>query len=161
TDINAGTAILDVYDVDIIGLNCATGPREMNDAVRYLCHNSTKAISVLPNAGLPQNESGRTVYKLTPQELAEYHKRFIEEYGVQLVGGCCGTTPKHIDAVVKACASLQPAVRNVKPRSATASAYTSAPLEPDGQPAVVAVEMNSTPRVVRCQMRVRGGTADA
>src|SRR5436853_1730364 len=160
TEINAALAILDVYDIDIVGFNCATGPREMNDAVRYLCHNSTKAISVLPNAGLPQNESGRTVYKLTPQELAEYHKRFIEEYGVQLVGGCCGTTPKHIDAVVKACASLQPAVRNVKPRSETASAYTSVPLELDGQPVVVAEEMNTTTRVEHFKNLVRGAKYD-
>src|SRR5215475_3837932 len=160
TDINAAAAILDVYDVDIIGLNCATGPREMNDAVRYLCHNSSKPISVLPNAGLPHNESGRTVYKLAPQELAEYHKRFIEEYGVRLVGGCCGTTPKHIDAVVKACASLQPAVRKVKPRSEAASAYTSVPLELDGQPVVVAEEMNTTTRVEHFKNLVRGAKYD-
>jgi len=160
TDINAATAILDVYDIDIIGLNCATGPKEMNDAVRHLCHNSIKPISVLPNAGLPANESGRTVYKLTPQELADYHKRFIEEYGVNLVGGCCGTTPKHIDAVVKACASLRPAVRNVKPRSEAASAYTSVPLEIDGQPVVVAEEMNTTTRVEHFKNLVRAAKYD-
>ncbi|HWY71056.1 MAG TPA: methionine synthase [Terriglobales bacterium] len=160
TDINAATAILDAYDIDIVGLNCATGPREMNDAVRYLCHNSSKPISVLPNAGLPHNEGGRTVYKLTPQELADYHKRFIEEYGVRIVGGCCGTTPMHIDAVVKACAALQPAVRNIKPRSEAASAYTSVPLELDGQPVVVAEEMNTTTRVEHFKNLVREAKYD-
>src|SRR5947207_8420667 len=74
TEIGAALTALEPFDVDIIGLNCATGPAEMNDAVRYLSVNSTKQISVLPNAGLPQNEGGRAVYKLTPQELATYHK---------------------------------------------------------------------------------------
>ncbi|PYY18666.1 MAG: methionine synthase, partial [Acidobacteria bacterium] len=160
TEINAALAILDVYDIDIVGLNCATGPREMNDAVRYLCHNTSKQISVLPNAGLPHNEGGRGVYKLTPQELADYHKRFIEEYGVHVVGGCCGTTPKHIEAVVKACAALQPAVRNIKPRSEVASAYTSIPLELDGQPVVVAEEMNTTTRVEHFKNLVRSAKYD-
>src|SRR3954451_21681277 len=160
TEIGAAQTALETYDIDIIGLNCATGPREMNDAVRYLCHNSSKPISVLPNAGLPHNESGRTVYKLTPQELADYHKRFIEEYGVHVVGGCCGTTPKHIDAVVKACATLKPAVRNVKPRSEVASAYSSVPLEIDGQPVVVAEEMNTTTRVEHFKNLVRAAKYD-
>src|SRR5438105_7961374 len=68
TEIGAALTALEAYDVEIVGLNCATGPREMNDAVRYLCHNSEKYISVLPNAGLPQNEGGRAVYKLKPEE---------------------------------------------------------------------------------------------
>jgi len=160
TEINAALAILDVYDIDIVGLNCATGPREMNDAVRYLCHNTAKQISVLPNAGLPHNEGGRGVYTLTPAELASYHKLFIEEYGVHVVGGCCGTTPKHIEAVVKSCASLQPKVRNVKSRSEAASAYTSIPLELDGQPVVVAEEMNTTTRVEHFKNLVRGAKYD-
>src|SRR5882672_7270265 len=72
TEIGAAHAALEPYDIDILGLNCATGPVEMNDAVRYLGLNSTKDVSVLPNAGLPQNEGGRAVYKLTPKELADY-----------------------------------------------------------------------------------------
>src|SRR2546423_13916598 len=112
TEIGAALTALEPFDVDIIGLNCATGPREMNDAVRYLCHNSTRQISVLPNAGLPQNEGGHAVYKLTPQELAEYHKRFIEEYGVRVVGGCCGPPPDHTQAVVEPCRNLTPAQRD-------------------------------------------------
>src|SRR5947209_9089814 len=160
TDITAALTILDAYDIDIVGLNCATGPREMNDAVRYLCHNTSKHVSVLPNAGLPHNEGGRGVYKLTPKELADYHKRFIEEYGVHVVGGCCGTTPKHIEAVVKVCAALKPAVRNVKPRSEAASAYSSVPLELDGQPVVVAEEMNTTTRVEHFKNLVREAKYD-
>src|SRR5256884_8777031 len=123
TEIGAALTALEPFDVDVIGMNCATGPHEMNDAVRYLGHNSTKHVSVLPNAGLPQNEGGHAVYKLTPQELADYHKRFIEEYGVRIVGGCCGTTPDHIRAVVEACSNLKPLARDLKPTAAASSAY--------------------------------------
>src|SRR5207248_3852506 len=124
TEIGAALTALEPFDVDVIGMNCATGPHEMNDAVRYLGHNSTKHVSVLPNAGLPQNEGGHAVYKLTPQELADYHKRFVAEYGVRVVGGCCGTTPDHIKAVVEACRNLTPAVRQVAAGAAASSAYT-------------------------------------
>ena len=102
TEIGAALTALEVYDVDAIGLNCATGPKEMNDAVRYLSVNSSKHVSVLPNAGLPQNVGGRAVYALSPQELADYHRRFVLDYGVRIVGGCCGTTPEHLKAVVEA-----------------------------------------------------------
>ena len=102
TEIGAALTALEPYDVDVIGLNCATGPAEMNEAVRYLALNSTKEVSVLPNAGLPQNEGGHAVYKLTPAELAKFHKHFVVDYGVRIVGGCCGTRPEHLKAVVEA-----------------------------------------------------------
>src|SRR6266700_2603023 len=101
TEIGAATTALELLDIDILGMNCATGPAEMNDAVRYLGANSTKDISVLPNAGLPQNEGGHAVYKLSPEELAKYHKHFAQDYGVRVVGGCCGTTPEHLKAVIE------------------------------------------------------------
>ena len=77
--------------------------------MRYPGLNSTKLISMLPNAGLPQNEGGHAVYKLSPAELAQYHKRFVTEYGVRIVGGCCGTTPEHLKAVVDAVSGVEPA----------------------------------------------------
>jgi 5-methyltetrahydrofolate--homocysteine methyltransferase len=147
TEIGAALTALEPFDVDIIGLNCATGPVEMNDAVRYLGLNSTKQISVLPNAGLPQNDGGRAVYKLTPQELAQYHKHFVQDYGVRIVGGCCGTTPEHLKAVVDAVGGVEPAKREVKPVGAASSAYTSVPLDLDPKPLIVAEEMNTTTRV--------------
>ena len=85
TEIGAALAALEPYEIDILGLNCATGPKEMNDAVRFLCHNSPKHVSVLPNAGLPQNVGGEAVYTLKPAELADYHKRFVAEYGARVV----------------------------------------------------------------------------
>src|SRR4051794_18602643 len=155
TEIGAAQTALETYDIDVIGLNCATGPHEMNDAVRFLCHNSTKHISVLPNAGLPQNEGGRAVYKLTPAELADYHHRFITEYGARIVGGCCGTTPEHIKAVVDKVANATPAKREVEAVGAAASAYTSVPLDLDPKPLIVAEEMNTTTRLETFRNLVR------
>jgi 5-methyltetrahydrofolate--homocysteine methyltransferase len=132
----------------------------MNDAVRYLSHNCTRYISILPNAGLPQNEGGHAVYKLTPQELAQHHKRFIEEYGVNVVGGCCGTTPAHICAVSEICRDLTPAQRDANPVASVASAYTSIPLEIDGQPVVIAEEMNTTTQKAHFRELVRGEKYD-
>jgi 5-methyltetrahydrofolate--homocysteine methyltransferase len=146
TEIGAALTALEPFDVDIIGMNCATGPKEMNDAVRYLSDNSPKIISVLPNAGLPRNEGGHAVYGLTPEELARYHKHFIQDLGVRIVGGCCGTTPEHIQAVVEACANLTPKPRTLKPTAAASSAYSMVPLDLDPKPLVVAEEMNTTTR---------------
>ena len=147
TEIGAALTALEPYDIDIIGLNCATGPAEMNEAVRYLGLNSTKHISVLPNAGLPQNVGGHAVYKLAPKDLADYHQHFVKDYGVRIVGGCCGTSPEHLKAVVDAVSGVEPASRDVKPVGAASSAYTSVPLDLEPKPLIVAEEMNTTTRV--------------
>src|SRR5450432_4589152 len=160
TEIGAALTALEPLDRDIIGMNCATGPAEMNDAVRYLGLNSTKEISVLPNAGLPQNEGGHAVYKLTPGELAQYHKHFVQDYGVRIVGGCCGTTPEHLKAVVDAVSGIEPAKRDVKPIAAASSAYTSVPLDLEPKPLIVAEEMNTTTRVEHFKNLVRGKKYD-
>jgi 5-methyltetrahydrofolate--homocysteine methyltransferase len=160
TEIGAALTALEPFDVEIIGLNCATGPVEMNDAVRYLGVNSTKHISVLPNAGLPQNDGGRAVYKLTPEELATYHKHFVQDYGVRIVGGCCGTTPEHLKAVVDAVSGVEPAKRDVQPTAAASSAYTSVPLDLEPKPLIVAEEMNTTTRVEHFRNLVRGKKYD-
>jgi len=160
TEIGAALTALEPYDIDVIGLNCATGPAEMNDAVRYLGLNSTKHISVLPNAGLPQNEGGHAVYKLSPEELAKYHKHFVADYGVRIVGGCCGTRPEHLKAVVDAVSGVEPAKREVKPVGAASSAYTTVPLDLEPKPLVIAEEMNTTTRVEHFRNLVRGKKYD-
>ncbi len=160
TEIGAALTALEPYDVDVIGLNCATGPVEMNDAVRYLGLNSTKHISILPNAGLPQNVGGHAVYKLTPEELAKYHKHFVADYGVRIVGGCCGTKPEHLKAVVEAVSGVEPAKREVKPVGAASSAYTSVPLDLEPKPLIVAEEMNTTTRVEHFRNLVQGKKYD-
>jgi 5-methyltetrahydrofolate--homocysteine methyltransferase len=160
SEIGAALAVLESLQPDVLGLNCATGPAEMNDAVRFLCQNSTVPVSVLPNAGLPQNEGGQAVYKLTPAELASYQRQFVVEYGVQVVGGCCGTTPEHLRAVVEAVTGVQPAARAVKPQSVAASAFSAQTLEADAQPIVIAEEMNTTTRLDYFRNMVRSGDYD-
>ena len=160
TEIGAALTALELLDCDLIGLNCATGPKEMNDAVRYLGLNSTKPISVLPNAGLPFNDRGNTVYKLTPESLAEYHKHFVHDYGVRVVGGCCGTTPEHLKAVVAAVSGVEPVKREVKAVGAASSAYTSVPLDLEPKPLIVAEEMNTTTRVEHFRNLVCGKKYD-
>jgi 5-methyltetrahydrofolate--homocysteine methyltransferase len=160
TEIGAAMTALELLDIDILGMNCATGPAEMNDAVRYLGANSSREISVLPNAGLPQNEGGHAVYKLTPAELANYHQHFVKDYGVRVVGGCCGTTPEHLAAVVEAVSGMEPAKREMKTVAAASSAYASVPLDLDPKPLIVAEEMNTTTRVEHFRNLVRGRKYD-
>lgn len=105
SDISAALNMIECFpEVQAFGLNCATGPVEMLPHVRFLGENSTRPISVQPNAGLPVMEGGRAVYKLSPEALADAHVRFVEEHGAAIVGGCCGTTPDHIRAVSAALA---------------------------------------------------------
>ena len=108
SDIAAAVTVLEAYPVDILGLNCATGPQEMASHVGYLGRHSRRRISVLPNAGLPQLVDGKTCYPLHPEELAEWHVRFVQQDGVNLVGGCCGTTPDHIRAVSAKILGMKP-----------------------------------------------------
>ncbi len=107
SDLAAALTMLEMFpEVSAIGINCATGPTEMAPHVRFLSQNSTRPILVQPNAGLPVMEKGAAVYKLTPVELAEAHTKFVSDYGACLIGGCCGTTPAHIEMVTKAVEQL-------------------------------------------------------
>ncbi|OQW93118.1 MAG: methionine synthase, partial [Beggiatoa sp. IS2] len=113
SDITCAVTTLAAMDVDAIGLNCATGPAEMAEHIKYLGENWPGFISVMPNAGLPMLVDGKTEYPLSPRELAQWQRRFIEEDGVHLIGGCCGTTPSHI-AELRAMLDARP---NPAPRS--------------------------------------------
>ena len=104
SEIGAALTALDALRPDVIGLNCATGPAEMGEHLRYLTAHSRVPLSCLPNAGLPSVVDGKMHYDLTPDQLAEHHRRFVTELGVNVVGGCCGTTPAHLKAVVEALA---------------------------------------------------------
>ncbi|MDD5542307.1 MAG: methionine synthase [Acidobacteriia bacterium] len=146
TEIGAALTVLEPYDILSVGLNCATGPREMNDAIRYLGDYCTKMISCLPNAGIPKNVKGQASYLLTPEELAEYLKQYATEYGLNMVGGCCGTTPQHLRRVVEALGNQAPKRRERKPLAAAASIYSSTPLVQEPRPLIVGEEMNTTTR---------------
>jgi 5-methyltetrahydrofolate--homocysteine methyltransferase len=137
TEIGAALTTVEALRPDVIGLNCATGPAEMSEHLRYLSQRSRVPISVLPNAGLPSVVEGRMHYDLTPQELAEYHARFVTEYGVTVIGGCCGTTPEHLRAVVEACRNLTPAARTPAREPGVASIYSHVPY--DQTPSVLVV----------------------
>lgn len=103
SEIGAALNMLEAFsEVKAIGVNCATGPVEMTPHVRFLSQNSTRPISVLPNAGLPVMEKGQAVYKLTPEEFVHHHEHFVRDLGAGLVGGCCGTTPAHIAPLAEA-----------------------------------------------------------
>lgn len=99
TDIAAAATVIHALEADLIGLNCATGPQEMAGHIRWLAENWSRFISVLPNAGLPELVNGKTSYPLTPETMAVWLERFIQEDGVNLIGGCCGTTTAHIAAL--------------------------------------------------------------
>jgi 5-methyltetrahydrofolate--homocysteine methyltransferase len=101
SEIGAALTTFEAMHPDVIGLNCATGPAEMVEHLRYLGRHARTFISCLPNAGLPSVVEGRTHYDLTPDELSEAHLRFVTEFGANIVGGCCGTTPQHLRAVVE------------------------------------------------------------
>jgi 5-methyltetrahydrofolate--homocysteine methyltransferase len=131
SDIGCAVTTLAAMDVDAIGLNCATGPAEMAEHVKFLGENWPGLISVMPNAGLPMLVDGRTEYPLGPDELADWQQRFVEEDGVNLIGGCCGTTPAHtarLREMLDARPDPAPRPRDVSLVPALSSLYTSVPL---------------------------------
>ncbi|HET9732600.1 MAG TPA: methionine synthase [Acidimicrobiales bacterium] len=131
SEIGAALTALSALKPDVIGMNCATGPEEMTEHLRHLSAHSPVPISCLPNAGLPSVVDGATHYDLTPEALASYHARFVSELGVSVIGGCCGTSPEHLRAVVDRCAGLSPAARQPLDEPAVASLYSSVPLRQD------------------------------
>jgi 5-methyltetrahydrofolate--homocysteine methyltransferase len=130
SDIAAVVAILEPFNIDVLGLNCATGPEQMKEHIRYLSAHSPFVVSCIPNAGLPENIGGVAHYRLTPTEMKMQLMHFVEDLGVQVIGGCCGTTPAHIGALVELAAELKPADRAVRrsDRSAQDKALDPRPL---------------------------------
>jgi len=143
SDISAVWAILEPYPIDLIGMNCATGPAEMSDHIRTLCHESDRLITCCPNAGLPENVDGRAVYPLGPADLARHLAHFVTDLGVNVVGGCCGTTPDHIAAIAQAVADLTPARRQAQFTPAAASLYAAQPLTTEPAPALIGERLNA------------------
>src|SRR3954454_8982442 len=125
TEIGAALTSLIALRPDVFGLNCATGPVEMGEHLRHLSQYCPVPISCLPNAGLPSVVEGKTHYDLTPEQLAEHHARFVTEFGVSVVGGCCGTSPDPRGHVVDAVRDLTPSTRSAVAEPGAASIYTS------------------------------------
>jgi len=143
TEIAAALSALDAMHPDLVGLNCATGPVEMGEAVRYLSQHARVPIAIQPNAGLPSVVDGKMHYDLTPEQLADHLERFITEFGVQVVGGCCGTTPAHLQAVAERCRGLTPAVRSPEFEPSVASIYSATALRQDTSFLVVGERTNA------------------
>ena len=143
SEIGAALTALGALKPDVFGINCATGPREMTEHLRYLSRHAPMPISVLPNAGLPSVVDGHTHYDLTPSELAEFHTRFITELGVGVVGGCCGTTPEHLAHVVAAARDLTPATRTPLVEPSVASIYSPVPIEQDNSFLIIGERTNA------------------
>ena len=151
SDIASALTILEPYNIDILGLNCATGPVQMKEHIKYLAENSPFAISCIPNAGLPENIGGVAHYKLTPLELKMQLMNFIYDFNVQLIGGCCGTTPEHIkhlssiieEIVDKKINKKLPTVKtNFVPSAA--SIYNAVPYKQDNSILIVGERLNAS-----------------
>ncbi|QAY71258.1 methionine synthase [Xylanimonas protaetiae] len=124
SEIGAALTALQSIGVDTIGLNCATGPDKMSEHLRYLSQHSEMPVTCMPNAGLPELGPHGAVYPLSPAELAAAHVQFVKEFGLGLVGGCCGTTPEHLGAVVEAVRGQSLAARTPQRENAVASLYS-------------------------------------
>lgn len=131
SEIGAALNALEPLGIDLIGLNCATGPTEMSEHLRYLSKSSRAQISVMPNAGLPILGPNGASYPLSAKELAAALAVFVQEYGVSLVGGCCGTTPEHMREVVETLSGTIPAPRNPKIDAGASSLYQYVPFRQD------------------------------
>ncbi|WP_432042635.1 methionine synthase [Streptomyces cadmiisoli] len=131
SEIGAALTALEPLGIDMIGLNCATGPAEMSEHLRFLARHSRIPLSCMPNAGLPVLTSAGAHYPLTAPELADAQENFVRDYGLSLVGGCCGTTPEHLRQVVERVRELTPPQRSPRPEPGAASLYQSVPFRQD------------------------------
>ncbi len=144
TDIDAVLTTLSALDVDVIGLNCSTGPEDMRDAIRYLGENSTVPVHCIPNAGLPlQGPDGETIFPEKPGPLAATLGEFVERHGVGIVGGCCGTTPEHIAAIRERVEGRVPGERPAPGPPRVSSMMTGTPLVQEPRPTLVGERVNS------------------
>jgi 5-methyltetrahydrofolate--homocysteine methyltransferase len=156
SDIAAVVAILEPFPIDVLGLNCATGPEQMKEHIRYLSEHSPFVLSCIPNAGLPENVGGVAHYRLTPMELRMQLMHFVEDLGVQVIGGCCGTTPDHIRALAEMARELHPCDRRVRGLSdrderpslgyepAAASIYGITPYHQDNSFLIIGERLNAS-----------------
>ncbi|WP_297756821.1 methionine synthase [Thermosynechococcus sp.] len=144
SEIGAALTILEPYPIDILGLNCATGPDLMTEHIRYLAQHSPFVISCIPNAGLPENIGGHAHYKLTPMELRLALTRFVEDFGVQVIGGCCGTRPDHIAALAEIAATLTPKARSPQRIPAAASIYSPQPYDQENSFLIIGERLNAS-----------------
>lgn len=143
SEVGAALTALEPYGIDILSMNCATGPKEMEDNVRFLSQNAPMMLGLYPNAGLPENIGGKAHYQLTPEEFTKWQIKFIEHYGINLAGGCCGTTYEHIGALAKAVGDRAPVARKVTWVPSISSLYSSVAMDQEPRPLLVGERTNA------------------
>ncbi len=143
TDVRGALATLEAMRADVIGLNCSTGPDLMRDSIRYLCENASTPVHCIPNAGLPINDGGRTLYPMRPEPFAETLREFVLDLGVNAVGGCCGTTPEHIRSLVAAVGRVAPRQRPARGPWSVSSGMTAASLRQEPAPLLIGERLNT------------------
>ena len=143
SDITAVTAILQGMGVSVIGMNCSTGPEHMRPSVAYLSEHATLPISVIPNAGLPMNVNGEAVYPMQPEPFSDLLAEYVREYGVRVVGGCCGTRPEHIRELVAKLPQALPERPALKPEAELASPVQAVQIEQQPVPFLVGERLNA------------------
>ena len=144
TEIAAALTALAPFPIDVIGMNCGTGPRHMTESIRYLCENAPLPVSVLPNAGLPSVVDGKMHYDETPETFTNQVIHFANDFGVNVVGGCCGTTPAHLKLVVEAMQRITPKARDAKLVPAASSIYFQQPYVQDASFLIVGERVNAS-----------------
>ena len=144
TEIGAALTALEPFPIDVIGMNCGTGPKQMADSLRHLCENSPIPVSVLPNAGLPEVKDGQQHYDETPESFAAQVEHFARDFGANIVGGCCGTTPEHLRQVIERVGGTSPKERNAKLAPSASSIYFQQPYTQDASFLIVGERVNAS-----------------
>src|SRR5215510_7899879 len=144
TEIGAALTALAPFPIDVIGMNCGTGPRNMTENIRYLCENAPLPVSVLPNAGLPSVVEGKMHYDETPESFSAQILHFAKDFGANIVGGCCGTTPAHLKLVVEAMKGITPRSREGRLVPAASSIYFQQPYRQDTSFLIVGERVNAS-----------------
>ncbi len=144
TEISAALTALEPFPIDVIGMNCGTGPRQMTESIKYLCENSPLPVSVLPNAGLPEVKDGAMFYDETPESFTKQVLHFAQDFGTNIVGGCCGTTPEHLKLVVEQVERLSPKQRNPNLIPSASSIFIQQPYTQDNSFLIVGERVNAS-----------------
>lgn len=144
TEIAAALTALEPFPIDVIGMNCGTGPRHMTESLRYLCENAPLPVSVLPNAGLPEVKDGKQFYDETPESFVTQIEHFVKDFGVNIVGGCCGTTFDHLRLVVERVGNLSPRQREARLIPSASSIYIQQPYIQDASFLIVGERVNAS-----------------
>jgi len=144
TEIAAALTALEPFPIDVIGMNCGTGPKQMAESLKYLCENSPIPVSVLPNAGLPEVKDGKQHYDETPESFAAQVEHFARDFGANIVGGCCGTTTDHLKLVIERVSKLSPKQRDAKLVPSATSIYFQQPYTQDASFLIVGERVNAS-----------------